>query len=454
MAKGNILVVDDNKSILSTLEILLSSEFQTITSISNPKQLFTELEKKDYNIVLLDMNFSAGVNTGNEGIYLLGRIKEIYPEVSVVMMTAYGDIELAVKSLKMGSTDFVLKPWDNQKLIATLKAALQLNLSKNEVARLKEKEKVLKTEINREQKYIIGTSSGLMRVLSLVHKVAGTDVNILITGENGTGKELIAREIHRLSKRADELLVSVDMGSIAETLFESELFGHVKGAFTDASESRSGKFEAASKGTLFLDEIGNLPYHLQSKILAAIQNREITRIGSTQPVPIDIRLLCATNRNLDTMVKEGLFREDLLYRINTIIIEVPPLHERGEDIRTLADFFLKKFSSKYNKTILRINQQAQNKLLQYSWPGNVRELQHAIEKAVILSDTNVLKPDDFYLRNLNAVKNLRSAPTLEEMENQLIRQALERNDGNLSAAADQLGITRQTLYNKLKKSGQ
>lgn len=454
MAKGNILVVDDNKSILSTLEILLSSEFQTITSISNPKQLFTELEKKDYNIVLLDMNFSAGVNTGNEGIYLLGRIKEIYPEVSVVMMTAYGDIELAVKSLKMGSTDFVLKPWDNQKLIATLKAALQLNLSKNEVARLKEKEKVLKTEINREQKYIIGTSSGLMRVLSLVHKVAGTDVNVLITGENGTGKELIAREIHRLSKRADELLVSVDMGSIAETLFESELFGHVKGAFTDASESRSGKFEAASKGTLFLDEIGNLPYHLQSKILAAIQNREITRIGSTQPVPIDIRLLCATNRNLDTMVKEGLFREDLLYRINTIIIEVPPLRERGEDIRTLADFFLKKFSSKYNKTILRINQQAQNKLLQYSWPGNVRELQHAIEKAVILSDTNVLKPDDFYLRNLNAVKNLRSAPTLEEMENQLIRQALERNDGNLSAAADQLGITRQTLYNKLKKSGQ
>lgn len=454
MAKGNILVVDDNKSILSTLEILLSSEFQTITSISNPKQLFTELEKKDYNIVLLDMNFSAGINTGNEGIYLLGRIKEIYPEASVVMMTAYGDIELAVKSLKMGSTDFVLKPWDNQKLIATLKAALQLNLSKNEVARLKEKEKVLKTEINREQKYIIGTSPGLMRVLSLVHKVAGTDVNVLITGENGTGKELIAREIHRLSKRADELLVSVDMGSIAETLFESELFGHVKGAFTDASESRSGKFEAASKGTLFLDEIGNLPYHLQSKILAAIQNREITRIGSTQPVPIDIRLLCATNRNLDTMVKDGLFREDLLYRINTIIIEVPPLRERGEDIRILADFFLKKFSSKYNKTILRINQQAQNKLLQYSWPGNVRELQHAIEKAVILSDTNVLKPDDFYLRNLNAVKNLRSAPTLEEMENQLIRQALERNDGNLSAAADQLGITRQTLYNKLKKSGQ
>ncbi|MGD0342509.1 MAG: sigma 54-interacting transcriptional regulator, partial [Bacteroidales bacterium] len=272
MVKGNILVVDDNKSILSTLEILLSPEFQTVTSISNPKQLFPELKKKDYNIVLLDMNFITGTNTGNEGIYLLGRIKEIYPEVSVVMMTAYGDIELAVKSLKMGSTDFVLKPWDNQKLIATLKAALQLNLSEKEVTRLKEKEEVLKKEINRDQKFIIGTSQGLLHVLSLVHKVANTDVNVLITGENGTGKELIAREIHRLSNRADEVMISVDMGSIIETLFESELFGHVRGAFTDASESRPGKFEAANKGTLFLDEIGNLPFHLQSKILAAIQN--------------------------------------------------------------------------------------------------------------------------------------------------------------------------------------
>jgi Response regulator containing CheY-like receiver, AAA-type ATPase, and DNA-binding domains len=253
MAKGNILVVDDNKSILSTLEILLSSEFQAVTSLSNPNQIFTELEKKNYNVVLLDMNFNTGINTGNEGIYLLGRIKEIYPEISVVMMTAYGDIELAVKSLKTGSTDFVLKPWDNQKLIATLEAALQLNLSKKEITMLKEKEKVLKNEINRDQKFIIGTSPGLMKVLSLVHKVAATDVNVLITGENGTGKELIAREIHHLSKRTDEVLVSVDMGSITETLFESELFGHVKGAFTDASESRPGKFEAASKGTLFLD---------------------------------------------------------------------------------------------------------------------------------------------------------------------------------------------------------
>jgi DNA-binding NtrC family response regulator len=451
MAKGNILVVDDNKSILSTLEILLSSEFQTVTSLSNQNQIFTELEKKDYNVVLLDMNFNTGINTGNEGIYLLGRIKEIYPEISVVMMTAYGDIELAVKSLKTGSTDFVLKPWDNQKLIATLKAALQLNLSKKEVTMLKEKEKVLKNELNREQKFIVGTSPGLMKVLSLVHKVAATDVNVLITGENGTGKELIAREIHHLSKRADEVLVSVDMGSITETLFESELFGHVKGAYTDASESRPGKFEAASKGTLFLDEIGNLPLHLQSKILAAIQNKTITRIGSTQPVSTDIRLICATNRNLDQMVKEGLFREDLLYRINTIHIEVPPLRERSNDILVLTEFFLKKYSYKYNKQGIRINQSAMEKLLSYPWPGNVRELQHSIEKAVILSDKDILSPDDFFTRNKPGFSSYNSTPTLEEMEKQLIQQAIDRNNGNFSAAAAQLGITRQTLYNKMKR---
>jgi Response regulator containing CheY-like receiver, AAA-type ATPase, and DNA-binding domains len=451
MAKGNILVVDDNKSILSTLEILLSSEFQAVTSLSNPNQIFTELEKKNYNVVLLDMNFNTGINTGNEGIYLLGRIKEIYPEISVVMMTAYGDIELAVKSLKTGSTDFVLKPWDNQKLIATLEAALQLNLSKKEITMLKEKEKVLKNEINRDQKFIIGTSPGLMKVLSLVHKVAATDVNVLITGENGTGKELIAREIHHLSKRTDEVLVSVDMGSITETLFESELFGHVKGAFTDASESRPGKFEAASKGTLFLDEIGNLPLHLQPKILAAIQNKTITRIGSTQQVSTDIRLLCATNRNLDQMVKEGLFREDLLYRINTIHIEVPPLRERSNDILVLTEFFLKKYSYKYNKQGIRINQAAMDKLLRYPWPGNVRELQHAIEKAVILSDKDILSPDDFFTRNKPGFSPYNSTPTLEEMEKQLIQQALDRNNGNFSAAAAQLGITRQTIYNKMKR---
>jgi len=451
MTKGCILIVDDNKSILSALEILLMQEFQDITTLHDPGRIPAELEKKDYNLVLLDMNFKAGIYKGNEGIYWLGRIRETHPDVSVVMMTAYGDVELAVKSLKMGSTDFVLKPWDNEKLIATLQSALQLNLSKREIKRLKEKEKVLKRELDRDQKYIIGSSPALMNVLNIVRKVARTDANILITGENGTGKELIAREIHRLSGRAEEVLVNVDMGAIAETLFESELFGHTKGAFTDASESRPGKFEAANKGSLFLDEIGNLPIHLQAKLLNAIQNRQISRIGSNQPIPIDIRLICATNKNLEEMVKEGLFREDLLYRINTIQIEVPPLRERGEDILILADFFMKKYLSKYNKPDLRINQRALEKLMKYSWPGNIRELQHTVEKAVILSDDNVLKPEDFFMRQIFPDKTAETATTLDEMERKMIKKAITQHSGNLSAAADQLGITRQTLYNKIKK---
>lgn len=454
MAKGNVLIVDDNKSILSALEILLMPEFQTVTTLSDPNQIPSELRRSDYNLAVLDMNFKAGINTGNEGIYWLGRIKETNPEISVVMITAYGDVELTVKALKAGATDFVLKPWDNAKLMATLKSALQLNLSKKEVVQLKEKEKGLKSEINREQKYIVGTSPQLMQVLNLVRKVAKTDANVLITGENGTGKELIAQEIHRLSQRAGEVLVSVDMGAITETLFESELFGHVKGAFTDARENRPGKFEVADKGSLFLDEIGNLSFHLQAKLLAAIQNRQISRIGSNQMIPVDIRLICATNKNLEQMVHDGLFREDLLYRINTIQVEVPPLRERGNDVLVLADFFLKKYASKYNKPNLKINQQAQDKLLKYSWPGNIRELQHTVEKAVILSEGNVLKPEDFFMKPINSGKNITTEMTLEEMERRMISMAIEKNGGNLSAAADQLGITRQTLYNKMKKSGQ
>ncbi|HEY3371412.1 MAG TPA: sigma-54 dependent transcriptional regulator [Prolixibacteraceae bacterium] len=453
MAKGNILIVDDNKSILSALEIFLIPEFQTITTLSDPNQIPTELRKKEYNLVILDMNFNAGINTGNEGIYWLGRIKESNPQISVVMITAYGDIELTVKALKMGATDFFLKPWDNNKLLATLKSALQLNWSKKEVDHLKEKEKGLKTEINREQKFIIGSSPQLMHVLNMVRKVAKTDANVLITGENGTGKELIAHEIHRLSERSHEVMVSVDMGAITETLFESELFGHVKGAFTDARESRAGKFEVADKGSLFLDEIGNLSFHLQAKLLAAIQNRQISRIGSNQTLAIDIRLICATNKDLESMVREGLFREDLLYRINTIQIEVPPLRDRGNDVLVLADFFLKKYASRYDRPNLKINQQAQDKLLKYSWPGNIRELQHTIEKAIILNDGNLLKAEDFVMRPVHMGKNNETEITLEEMEKRMIAQAIEKNNGNLSAAADQLGVTRQTLYNKIKKNG-
>lgn len=450
--KGRILVVDDNKSILSALEILLKPEFRDVRLISDPGQIPNELQKNDYNLVILDMNFNAGVNTGNEGIYWLERIKESNPEISIVMITAYGDIDLAVKALKRGASDFVLKPWDNEKLLATLKLSFQLSNSKKEIRQLKEKETELKKEINRDQRYIIGSSPQLMQVLNMVRKVARTDANVLITGENGTGKELIAREIHRLSNRSKEVIVSVDLGALSETLFENELFGHIKGSYTDARENRPGKFEIADKGTLFLDEIGNLPVHLQSKLLAAIENRQISRIGSNEIIPTDIRLICATNKAFENMVNEGLFREDLLYRINTIHIEVPPLRERGKDIIILAEFFLQKYASKYNKPNLRINLQAEEKLVRYSWPGNIRELQHSIEKAVIMTETSVLKPADFYLHHTNQMKPNDSFHTIEEMEKHMIKTALEKNNGNFSAAADQLGITRQTLYNKLKRS--
>lgn len=451
--KGNILVIDDNKSILSALEILLMPEFHEVTLLSNPNQILNELSKKDYNLVILDMNFKAGVNTGNEGIYWLERIKEAHPEISVVMITAYGDIDTAVRALKSGASDFILKPWDNEKLLATLKLAIQLNLTKKEVQKLKERETELKKEINRGTRFIVGSSPQLVSVLNLVGKVAKTDANVLITGENGTGKELIAQEVHRLSERSKEVLVSVDMGALSESLFESELFGHVKGSFTDAKENRQGKFEVAEKGTLFLDEIGNLSFHLQAKLLAVIENRLFSRIGSNQLIPLNIRLICATNRNLEKMVAEGQFREDLLYRINTIQIELPPLRERGNDIFILAEFFLKKYSHKYNKPDLKISQKAHEKLLKYSWPGNIRELQHTIEKAVILSESSVITPDDLYLRHPAAVNSISPVTTLEEMEKKMIREALDKNNGNFTAAADQLGITRQTLYNKFKKSG-
>jgi DNA-binding NtrC family response regulator len=453
MPKGNILIVDDNKSIISALEILFGPEFDQVKGISNPNLIPSELESTDYNLVILDMNFQAGINSGNEGLFWLNHIKNYSPDISVVLITAYGDIELAVKALKQGATDFIPKPWENSKLLATAKAATQLNFSKQEVGQLKQKEQDLKQELNRDQKYIIGSSPQLMQVMSMVRKVAKTNANILITGENGCGKELIAREIHRLSLRSREIMVSVDMGAISETLFESELFGHVKGAFTDARENRAGKFETANKGTLFLDEIGNLSFHLQAKLLAAIQNRQFMRLGSDKNIPVDIRLICATNKDLPQMVTEGLFREDLLYRINTIQIEVPPLRERGNDIIVLADFFLKKYASKYEKHGLKINQAAQEKLLKYQWPGNIRELQHTIEKAVILGDSMVLKPEDFFLRPVLSGRFDDHFLTIEEMEKQMILNAIDKSVGNMSLAAEQLGITRQTLYNKIKKYG-
>ncbi len=452
--KGHILIVDDNRSILSALEILLMPEFKSVTTISNPNLIPGELDKREYNLVILDMNFNAGVNSGNEGIYWLGRIRETHPEISVVMITAFGDIDLAVKALKEGASDFVLKPWDNEKMLATLKLALQLNLSKKEVKKLRERESELKNEINRDQKLIVGSSPQLLKVMEMVRKVAATDANVLITGENGTGKDMVAQEIHRLSSRSSEVMVTVDIGSLSETLFESELFGHQKGAFTDARENRKGKFEIANQGTLFLDEIGNLTYHLQSKLLTALESRQITRIGSNEVIPIDIRLICATNRNIEKMVLDGLFREDLLYRINTIQIELPPLRERGNDIILLADFFLGKFSGKYGKNKVRFTRQAYDKLLSYRWPGNIRELRHTVEKAVILGEAETIKPEDLYLRHPGTTISSENPITLEEMEKMMIIKALDSNNGNFTAAAEQLGITRQTLYNRFKKTNQ
>lgn len=453
MAKGNILIVDDNKNVLVALEMLLLSEFSKVHCISSPNLLLSELQSQRYNLVLLDMNFRAGVNTGNEGLYWLQRIKENHPDISVVLITAYGDVELAVKALKAGATDFVLKPWDNAKLIATVRSAVQLNLSKMEVEGLKQKEKDLIMSMNKDVKQIIGKSAAIEKVLQTVDKVAKTNTNVLVTGENGTGKELVARRLHNMSARSNELMVTVDMGAISETLFESELFGHVKGAFTDARENRMGKFEMAHGGTLFLDEIANLPLQLQSKLLVVLQNREVTRLGSNQPTPIDIRLICATNRNLGELVYNGLFREDLLYRINTIQIEVPPLRQRRDDIMPLAEYFLKKYSEKYGKQSLSITQQAKDKLVEYSWPGNIRELEHTIEKAVIMGESGQLKVNDFFSGSSIGVQTDTNVMKLEEMEEKMITLAIEKNTGNIKAAAAQLGITRQTLYNKMRKYG-
>lgn len=451
MIDANILVIDDTKSVLSALEILLQFEYKSVQTLSNPNQISSFPNLLQIDIVLLDMNFSAGVNTGNEGLFWLREIKKKAPHISVIMMTAYGAVDLAVKALKEGAVDFVLKPWNNERLLATVKSAHELRKTKKEVHQLKQKQNNLKQVINQTKNYIIGNSKALNTVLNLVQKVAKTDVNVLVTGENGTGKELVARELHKLSARKDEVFISVDMGSISENLFESELFGHTKGSFTDAKEDRAGKFEAANSGTLFLDEIGNLSLQMQAKLLSVIQNRVVVRVGSNKSITVDIRLICATNCNLDQMVTDGLFREDLLYRINTIQVKVPALREREGDVLVLADFYLNKFANKYGKAGLKINQAAQEKLMSYAWPGNIRELLHTMERAVILSEGNVLKPTDFLLEIKNTISVENGPNTLEEMELLMINKALNQNEGNYSAAAEQLGISRQTLYNKLKK---
>ena len=446
MQTGTVLIVDDNKSVLTSLELLLEDEFERVETASNPNSILSVLDTMPVDLVILDMNFSAGVNTGNEGLFWLRRIREIAPELPVIMLTAYGDVELAVKALKSGAVDFILKPWDNEVLLEKIHSALQA------VEREKVKQKTDRNRPDRpaEPAMIIGHSAVMMKLIKVVTKVAKTDANILITGENGTGKEMLAREIHRLSLRSRREMINVDMGAVSESLFESELFGHEKGAFTDARESRPGKFEAASGSTLFLDEIGNLPVGLQAKLLAALQNREVTRLGSNRKIPIDIRLIAATNRDLPELVKQSLFREDLYYRINTIQIEIPPLRNRREDIPLFIDYFLKKYTALYNQPGLTIHPQATAKLERYNWPGNIRELQHTIEKAVILAEKNVIRAADLFIRPGKSV-SFSDAPNLGEVERKTIEAAITQNDGNLTAAAEQLGVSRQTLYNKLKR---
>ncbi|CAC9975499.1 MULTISPECIES: sigma-54-dependent transcriptional regulator [Flavobacterium] len=451
MIDGKILIIDDNKSVLSALEILLQFEYKHIETLSNPNQISSFKNLIDFDIVLLDMNFLAGVNNGNEGLYWLKEIKKKAPDISVIMITSYGAIDLAVDALKAGASDFILKPWNNDKLLSTIKSVYLLKKSLKERNKPKTNEKGLKEINDQNESSIIGNSKELLSLLHLTQKVAKTDVSVLITGENGTGKEVIAQELHRLSNRKNEIFISVDMGSISESLFESELFGHMKGAFTDAKQDRIGKFEAANGGTLFLDEIGNLSLQLQAKLLSVLQNRIIVRVGSNKPIPVNIRLVCATNCNLHQMVADGVFREDLLYRINTIHLEVPSLRDRDKDILLLADFYLKKMSSKYDRPDMKIDVAAQEKLMAYSWPGNVRELQHTIERAIILCESNVLKPDDFLLINKSSASPNTQPNTLDEMEEIMINRVLNENNSNLSAAANQLGVSRQTLYNKIKK---
>ena len=443
---GNILIVDDNRGVLTALQLLLRPYFDKITTLSSPVTLPCTLHEDTWQVVLLDMNFTSGINTGNEGLYWLREIKKQYPELPVVLFTAYADIDLAVRGIKEGATDFIVKPWDNGKLVETL-----LNAAQNTSASEKKKKATAESATAASSMYW-GESPVMQQLRMLVEKVAVTDANILITGENGTGKEMLAREIHALSTRRRKEMISVDMGAITESLFESELFGHMKGSFTDAHADHPGKFEVADHSTLFLDEIGNLPYHLQAKLLTAIQRRSIVRVGSNTPVPIDIRLICATNRNLSEMVDKGEFREDLLYRINTIHLEIPALRERPEDIIPLAERFITRFCKQYGKSPLRLDNAAREKLMLHPWFGNIRELEHAIEKAVIICDGTFLSAGLFQLQRRNETPEM-PVSTLEDMEKQMIRRTLDKCGGNLSAVASQLGITRQTLYNKMKKYG-
>jgi len=451
-ALPNILVIEDNKDVIVAIQLLLRSRCNSVDSITNPNQLTSTLQKQTYEAIILDMNFVAGLNTGNEGFFWMNEILTIDPDVSIVFITAYAELEKAVLALQEGATDYIEKPWDDDKLVTSVLRAAEITKSKREIKSLKKINKNLRSEIETDKKIYNSSSPAMLENFSIIEKVAKTDANILILGENGIGKEVLARQIHKLSNRNEKLFVSIDLGTISESLFESELFGHEKGAFTDAKESKQGKLEPASGGTLFLDEIGNLNLETQKKLLTTIQNKKITPVGSSKQIDIDVRLITATNTNLFDAVENKQFREDLFYRINTVIIEIPPLRTRPEDIVGLSNCFLKSYSDKYQKSISRISEKGLEYLQNYHWPGNIRELKHAIEKAVILCDSEILSDVDFSFRKTQSTKNFETLD-LENNEKALIKTALEKHKNNYTETANELGITRRTLYNKIKKYG-
>ena len=454
---GRILIVDDNEDLLSAARIFLKRHFAQIDIEKNPESLPDLIHNEAYDVILLDMNFTKDVSSGSEGFHWLEKILQIDPSAVVVLITAYGDEQTAVKAIKSGATNFVLKPWENEKLLATIFSAMQLSQSRQEVVALKDRHKVISAELNNQFHDLIGDSPAMQEVYKTIKRVAETDANVLILGENGTGKELAARAIHAQSNRSREAFINVDLGSITETLFESELFGHVKGAFTDAKEDRLGRFEAATNGTVFLDEIGNLSTSLQAKLLSALQSRQIVRVGSNKTIDIDIRLVCATNMSIYDMVMKNTFRQDLLYRINTIEINLPPLRERTEDIPLLANHFLQVYSAKYKKSVHKLSDASITRMSVYSWPGNIRELQHAVERAVIMSNTSILQPEDFNF-NISYTDAGEDNVTIEqynldEVEKILIRKVLKKYNGNITQAANELGLTRSSLYRRLEKYG-
>ena len=455
---GKILIVDDNEDLLKAAKIFLKRHFGQVDTETNPSLLPIMIVNEQYDVILLDMNFTKDVSSGQEGFYWLDRILELDSSAVVVLITAYGDVNTAVKAIKEGATDFVLKPWENEKLLATLNSALQLRQSKLEISELKNQKQQLYQDIDSKFKDIIGQSASMSKVFETIERVAATDANVLLLGENGTGKELIARAIHRYSKRHREAFVGVDLGSITSTLFESELFGHKRGSFTDAKEDRAGRFEQANKGTLFLDEIGNLPITLQSKLLAVLQNREVTRVGSNKVTPVNIRLISATNMNIHNMVYDNTFRQDLLYRINTIEITLPPLRDRLDDIPLLANHFIEIYSKKYNKDIRKAGEALIKRMQKYHWPGNIRELQHSIERAVIMTSHSILQPEDLFMQKQLAPEKQEEMVSLdhlniEDVEKILIRKALQKHNGHITRAAEELGLTRSSLYRRLERYG-